>query len=230
MKKTMIILKRLNESYLKQRLLIIMLVMQSVILSLIILMYANMIISNGRLNGELDYIQVRYFYNLSVFLLSLIICMYTPFLLSNSLNKLYENNIIEHLLSVRVKIGEIVFAVFLRGLKTLVILLISAFPIISISFYFGGFSISRIIRLFFIIIIFAGFMSSVSIFISSKIIDKNVSLTVAYVFSIIITFLNLVALKTLLDSWSMIIIYVIVMTIFSLALLANARNTTIFNT
>jgi hypothetical protein len=156
--------------------------------------------------------------------------MYTPFLLSNSLNKLYENNIIEHLLSVRVRIGEIVFAVFLRGLRTLVILLISSFPIISISFYFGGFSISRIIRLFTILIVFACFMSSISIFISSRILDKNVSIIIAYVISIIVTIVNLIALKTLLDSWTMIIIYAIGMAIISLSLLANARNTTIFNT
>lgn len=230
MRNTIIILKRLNESYMKQRILIVLLVLQNVILSLIVLTYANMIISNGRLNGELDYLQVRFFYNLSVVLLSFIICAYAPFLLANSLNKLYEDNIIEHLLSVRVKIREIVFAVFLRGLKTLLILLISAFPIISISFYFGGFSIPRIIRLFTILIIFAAFMSSICIYISSVILDKNVSLTVAYIISIIITVINLIALNRLLGDWPITLAYVIVMLIISLILLSSARNTAIFNT
>ena len=230
MKNTMIVLERLNESYLKQRLLIVMLVLQNVILSLIVLIYANMIISNGRINGELDYIQVRFFYNLAIVMLSFIICAYTPFLLSNSLNILYENNIIEHLLSVKVKIREIVFAVFARGVQTLFILLISTFPIISISFYFGGFSIPKIIRLFMLLIIFATFISSICIYISSIIIDKNVSLIVAYVISIILTILNLISLYHFLDNWAIAIIYSTGLIILSLALLSFARNTTIFNT
>ena len=230
MKNTMIILERLNESYLKQRLLIIMLVLQNVILTLIVLTYANMIISNGRLNGELDYIRVRFFYNLSVVLLSFIICAYTPYFLANTLNKLYENNIIEHLLSVRVKMREIVFAVFLRGLRTLLILLISAFPIISISFYFGGFSIPRIIRLFIILMVFAIFISVICIYISSIILDKNMSIVVAYVISIILTILNLLCLNRLLNSWATTILYAIGMVIMSLILLSSARNTAIFNT
>ena len=226
----MIILKRLNDSFLKQRVLIIMMVIQNVILSLIVLMYANMIISNGRLNGEIDYIQVRFFYNLSIVLLSLIICAYSPFFLSNTLNKLYENNIIEHLLSVRVSIREIVFAVFLRGIRTLMILLISTFPIISISFYFGGFSIMKIIRLLIILIMFAIFISSICIYISSMILDKNVSLTVAYVISFVFMAINLISLNRVIVSFSMTFLYLIAMAIISLILLSNARNTVIFNT
>ena len=230
MKNTMIILERLNESYLKQRLLIIILVLQNVILTLIVLIYANMIILNGRLNGELDYIQVRFFYNLSVVLLSFIICAYTPYFLANTLNKLYENNIIEHLLSVRVKMREIVFAVFLRGIITLLILLISALPIISISFYFGGFSIQRIIRLFIMLMVFAVFISSVCIFISTIILDKNISIVVAYVICLILTILNLLCLNRILYSWATTIMYVVGMVIMSLIFLSNARNTAIFNT
>ena len=230
MKNTMIVLERLNESYLKQRLLIIMLVLQNVILSLIVLIYANMIISNGRINGELDYLQVRFFYNLSIVSLLFIICSYTPFLLSNTLNSLYENNIIEHLLSVRVKIREIVFAVFIRGIKTLLILLISAFPIISVSFYFGGFSISRIIRLFVILLIFAVFVSSVCIYISSIILDKNVSLIVAYVISIALTILSMITFYRVLSNWAITIAYSVGLIVLSLMLLSSARNTSIFNT
>lgn len=230
MKNIITILERLNDSYIKRRLLVLSLAIQNIILSLIMLMYANVIISNGKINGELDYVQVRFFYNIAIMLLFIIICSFAPYLLSNSLNVLYENNIIEHLLSVKIKFGEIVFAVYLRGLITLLILVVSAFPIISISFYFGGFSLPKIIRLFTVIVIFAIFISSICIFISSRILDKNVSIIIAYIISFIFTVINVLYLNRALYSVSYTIIYSVFLIIVSLTLLSLARNSNIFNT
>lgn len=230
MKNTFKILERLKESYIKRRVLIVSFVIQNLILSLIVLMYANMIISNARLNGEIDYVQVRIFYNMVIFLLFVIVSIYSPFLLSNSLNTLCENNIIEHLLAVRINIKEIVFAVFLRGVSTLLILLISAFPIVSISFYFGGFSLAKIIRLLVIILSYSVFISSVCIFISTIIYDKNVSIIIAYIVSFILAIINLINLNIFLYSFTYTIIYAIALSILSLVLISSARNTTIFNT
>lgn len=230
MKNTVKILERLNDSYIKRRLLILSLAIQNIILGLVMLMYANVIISNGKINGELDYAQVSFFYNMAIVLLFVIICSFAPYLLSNSLNILYENNIIEHLLAVRISFGEIVFAVYLRGILTLLTLVISAFPVVSISFYFGGFSLQKIIRLFLLIIIFAIFISSVCIFISSKILDKNVSIIIAYIISFIFTIVNIFYLNIALYSFSYTIVYSIFLIILSLILLSNTRNSTIFNT
>ncbi len=230
MRNIMKILERLNNSYIKRRLLVLSLTIQNLILSLVMLMYANVIISNGKINGELDYTQVTFFYNMAIVLLFVIICLFAPYLLSNSLNVLYENNTIEHLLSVKINFGEIVFAVYLRGIIALSILVVSAFPIVSISFYFGGFSLLKIIRLFFIVIIFAIFISSVCIFISSKILDKNVSLIIAYIISLIFTVINVLFLNRALYSFSYTIIYSIFLIILSLILLSIARNSIIFNT
>ncbi len=230
MRNIMKILERLNNSYIKRRLLVLSLTIQNLILSLVMLMYANVIISNGKINGELDYTQVTFFYNMAIVLLFVIICLFAPYLLSNSLNVLYENNTIEHLLSVKINFGEIVFAVYLRGIIALSILVVSAFPIVSISFYFGGFSLLKIVRLFFIVIIFAIFISSVCIFISSKILDKNVSIIIAYIISLIFTVINVLFLNRALYSFSYTIIYSIFLIILSLILLSIARNSIIFNT
>lgn len=230
MKNIIKILERLNDSYIKRRLLVLSLTIQNIILSLIMLMYANMIITNGKVNGELDYTQVRFFYNMAIVLLFIIICTFAPYLLSNSLNILYENNIIEHLLSVRISFGEIVYAVYLRGIMTLLILVVSAFPIISISFYFGGFSLPKIIRLFILIIIFAIFISSICIFISTKVLDKNIAIIIAYAISFIFTVLNLLFLNITLYSVSYTFVYTLFLIIVSLMLLSIARNSTIFNT
>lgn len=230
MNKTIKILERLNESYIKRRLLVLSLAIQNIILSLIMLMYANVIISNGKINGELDYTQVSFFYNMAIVLLFIVICIFAPYLLSNSLNILYENNVIEHLLSVKINFSEIVFAVYLRGIRTLLILVVSAFPIISISFYFGGFSLQRIVRLFLLIIIFAIFISSICIFISTKILDKNIAIIIAYVISFIFTVINILYLNRALYSVSYTFIYSLLLMIISLILLSVARNSKIFNT
>ena len=58
------ILNRLNEVYVKQRVLLMCLIAQNTILTLIMLIFANVIISNGNTNGELDYSQIRLFYNI----------------------------------------------------------------------------------------------------------------------------------------------------------------------
>lgn len=230
MNKTIKILERLNESYIKRRLLVLSLAIQNIILSLIMLMYANVIISNGKINGELDYTQVSFFYNMAIVLLFIVICIFAPYLLSNSLNILYENNVIEHLLAVKINFSEIVFAVYLRGIRTLLILVVSAFPIISISFYFGGFSLQRIVRLFLLIIIFAIFISSICIFISTKILDKNIAIIIAYVISFIFTVINILYLNKALYSVSYTFIYSLLLMIISLILLSVARNSKIFNT
>ena len=230
MKNIIKILERLNESYIKRRLLILSLAIQNIILLLIMLMYANMIISNGKVNGELDYTQVTFFYNMAIVLLFVIICTFAPYLLANSLNVLYENNVLEHLLSVKINFGEIVYAVYLRGILTLLILVVSAFPIISISFYFGGFSLPKIVRLFLLIAIFAIFVSSICIFISSKVLDKNIAIIIAYVVSFIFTVINILYFHIALYSSSYTLFYILFLIIVSLILLSIARNSTIFNT
>lgn len=132
------ILNRLNYVYVKRRVLLLFLIVQNTILSLVILIFANVIISNGKINGELDYSQIRLFYNVAIVLLFILILILAPILLSREMNGLYKKNIIEHLLSVKIEIRDIVYAVYFRGLATLIVLLVSAFPIIVISFYFGA--------------------------------------------------------------------------------------------
>ena len=230
MKNTIKILSRLSEAFMKKRLLLVLLGIQSVVLSLIVLTYVNTILSNARINGELDYYQIKFFYNMILVIMFALISAYVPFFLSNSLNILYENNIIEHMLAVKISIKDIVLAVYLRGLIYVLTLVIASFPIISISFYFGGFRFTRIIRLLVLMMAYSVFLSSVSIYISSIVKDKNVSLIIAYIVSAIIAVLNIVNMKYILNSTVITVTYLILALIFSLIFLALARNTKIFNT
>ena len=100
------IYKRLNNSYVKQRILLVYLIAQNTILSLAVLIFANVIISNGQINGELDYSQIRYFYTFAIIALFVLVLIFAPIFLSRTLNSLYKKNIIEHLLSAKVELKQ----------------------------------------------------------------------------------------------------------------------------
>lgn len=229
MKNILKIFNRLNEVYVKQRVLLICLIAQNTILSLIMLIFANVIISNGNINGELDYSQIRLFYNIAIILLFIIIDLFAPILLSRSLNDLYKKNIIEHLLSVRISIRDIVYAVYFRGLTTLLILLVSAFPIIVISFYFGGFGVIKMLRLLVIIFSYAILFSSICLFISTRFIDENATTIVSYVVGVVLTLVNVYYLHRLLNNAFSTFFYAVFCIIMALILISLAKKTTIFS-
>ena len=222
------IFDRLTLESVKKRTFLLLFIFQNIILSLVVLVYANIIISNARINNELDYQQIQNFYTISIALLFFSIYILAPLVLSNWLNKLYKSNIIEHLLSVDIDISSIVFAVFLRGISIVSILLISAMPIISISFYFGGFSIIKVIKLIICLFAFVLLISSTSIYISTIILDGNLSIVVAYVIGLFIYILNIINLSRILNSTYFLIFYLIFIVITSLVLLYYARKTKIF--
>ncbi|MBR4314673.1 MAG: hypothetical protein IKP66_07175 [Lachnospiraceae bacterium] len=223
------ILKRLNEVYVKQRVLLMCLIAQNTILSLIMLIFANVIISNGNTNGELDYSQIKLFYNIAIMLLFFIIDLFAPILLSRSLSDLYKKNIIEHLLSVRISMRDIVYAVYFRGLSTLLILLVSSFPIIVISFYFGGFGVIKMLRLLIIILSYAMLFSSICLYVSTRFIDENATTIVSYVIGIVLTAINMYYLHRLLNNTFLAIIYALFCVIVALILISVAKKTTIFS-
>ena len=223
------ILNRLNYVYVKRRVLLLFLIVQNTILSLVILIFANVIISNGKINGELDYSQIRLFYNVAIVLLFILILILAPILLSREMNGLYKKNIIEHLLSVKIEIRDIVYAVYFRGLATLIVLLVSAFPIIVISFYFGGFSLVKIFRLMGMVLSFAVLFSAVCIFISARLKDENASIIVSYVAGIALTLINIYFLNVILNGGLLVIAYVIINIVLSLILVSISKKTTLFN-
>lgn len=229
MNKIYTIYSRLTLGYVKQRTLLLVLLVQNIILSLVVLIFANVIISNANITGELDYNQVGVFYTLSILLLFVLIFVLTPYFLSNVLNSLYANNIIEHLLSVRITISDIVFAVFLRGLVSVLIMFFSALPIISISLYFGGIGLVKIIKLFIFLMCFILLLSTVTIYISSSIINGTMSMIASYIVCLIILIVHLLILNMVINYNHLIYIYFFISIVLSISLLAMSCRTKIFS-
>ena len=228
MDKILKILNRLNVAYVKQRLLLIYLIIQNTILSLLMLIFANVIISNGQANGELDYSQIRMFYNIAIIIPFIIVYIFSPILLSRVINSLYKRNVIEHLLSVRIEISDIVYAIYFRGLATLLIILVSSFPIITISFYFGGFGLIKMLKLLLMVLSFAVFFSSVCLFISTRFVDENATTIVSYVLGAILTFVNIFYLNSIINSSLLIIPYIAFNIIMALVFVSLSKKTALF--
>ena len=229
MNKVYTIYSRLTLIYVKQRTLLLILLVQNTIISLVVLIFANVIISNANITGELDYNQVQVFYTLSILILFALIFLLTPYFLSNILNNLYANNIIEHLLSVKIGISDIVFAAYLRGLISVLIMFCSALPIISISFYFGGMGFIKIIKLFVFLLCFILFLSSLTIYISSSIINGTNSMIISYIACFVFMIIHILILNIVINYSHLIYIYFFISSIVSISLLAMSCRTKIFS-
>lgn len=216
------IYSRLTESLVKNRTLLLFVAVQNIILALIVLIYANVIISNGKINGELNYSQVKFFYNFIIYFMLFIIYIFTPYFLASSINKFVKSNTIEYLLSEKVRLSEITYAAYVRGVLNIVILIVSSFPIACVSLYFGGVGLFRAFKLIVFLMCFAGFFSAICVYISSIIKDVNSSLFLSYVIGFFLTIINIYMLKYIINSLLILFMYIVILGSISIALVFRA--------
>ena len=228
MSKILKIFDRITLEYVKKRTLLTFLIVQNVIFALIVLIFANVIISNANVTGELDYNQIKNFYMLVIILLYTGSFIVVPVIISPVLYTYYKNHIMEHLMAVKIDIDDIVFAVFIRGFSLVLILFFSALPIASVAFYFGGFGIIKLLKLLTCLIFYILLLSVVCIYISTRILDGNLAVVVSYIVCLFLLAFNLLTIRAILASLNLFIIYVAFISIVALILLSLARKTTIF--
>lgn len=223
------IYNRFSIVQIKERRLPIFIFIQSVGLSLLSLVFANTIISGGIINDELNYYQIKLFYTLSILLFFFMSSLYASYFLGRSINSLVNNNTALYLLSVNVRPTEIVFARFLRGLFNVYILIFASFPILSISFYFGGIGYIKLIRLFIMLMFYILLVSSLSVFISSIIKETNNSIIVSFIVNIIVFFIHYLIIGSVLSHTSMLFAYSFISIIFSSLFFNATRKSRIFS-
>ena len=228
MNKVMKIFDRLTLQYVKNRTLLTSIVVQNVIFSIIVLIFANVITSNANITGELDYEQIKFFSKITITLLFLSATISTPLFMSTSLYQLYKKNIIEHLLSIKINIDDIIFATFLRGITVVTILAFSALPISCVAFYFGGFGILKFIKLIVCFVSYILLLSTFCIYFATKILDGNLSLVISYLMCFILLAANMLFLDTFLYGRYRFLLYMFLCSMTSLVLLALSRKTKIF--
>ena len=223
-----IIFDRLTIKHIKQRTLIMYLAIQNILLALIVLVPTNVLLTNAVSYGELNYDHIKIFYTFCILVIFVIPYLMTPIFLSRSINTFYKTSVIDNLISSKVNPHEIVIAVFLRGFTFVVIMVSSAIPILSISFHFGGISISTIIKVFIVTLLYALLLASVCTYISSSIEDENIAMVISYVVCFIIFIATILIIYMFIWNTLYMALYSLVVILMTAMLLCLSINTAIF--
>lgn len=226
---TIAIYNRLKLVYTKKRMFPIILFIQNVLMSLIVLIFANLIISEGKTMGELNYKHIKTFYTITIIMLFVLPTIYSPYFLAKSVNELVKNNITINLFSSKAKSVDIIFSCFLCGFVAILVLAFSVLPIVIVSFYFGGVSIYRFLVIVIYLIFYIILISSISAVISAIIIEPNLSVVLAYIISIFLFFIHIFGLSYILNNYLFLIIYAFSILILFLILLSFSKKTHIFS-
>lgn len=228
-KMSLTIYNRLKLVFIKKRVFPIILIIQNLLMSLIVLIYANRIISDGKTIGELNYQFIKTFYTITIFILFILPVLYSPYFLAKSVNELVKNNITINLFSSKVKSINIVFPCFLCGFLSVLVLTFSILPIIIVSFYFGGISIYRFIIILIYLIFYIIFVSGISMYISTIIVEPNLSIVFVYIIDIILLFIHVLGLPYILNNRLLLITYSIIVMIIFLILMVFSKKTRLFS-
>lgn len=223
------IFNRLTINIIKKRILLVYFSIQNITLSLLVLIFSNVIISNATTSGVLNYNHIRLFFTICILLLFVIVYILTPIFSSTLINGMANRNIIDNLIASRVKSYEIVFASFLRAFSIVFILLFSAIPIICLSFYFGGIGIATIFKIFIITFSYMLLFVSICIYLSANVNDMNVAVILSYIVGLFILIVILFFLNFLIGSKTYVYGFLGVSIVLSTILLIIAKNSVVFN-
>lgn len=223
------IYNRLKLVYIKKRVFPIFLIIQNIIIALIVLIYANLIISNGKTMGELNYQQIKTFYAITIFLLFILPTLYSPYFLSKSVNELVKNNITVNLFSSKTKSTHIIYSSYLCGFFATFVLTISILPIVIVSFYFGGVSINRLLIILIYLLFYIIIISIISLAISARVEEPNLSIVLAYIVNIFLLIIHMFMFNYVINNYLLLLFYSFVVILLFLILLVFSQKTRIFS-
>lgn len=212
------IYNRLSIWLVRSRELLFYVSIQNIIFFLIALVFINIILINTMNNGDMNYNNIKLFYNVMFILLFFSITIYTPMTTINMMKKLIKNNSIIYMLSEKIKFYEILIAFLLRESFNIFIIIISSFPLLSISLIYGGISLIKIIEMLFIYFLYALVILTLSINVYALLVDTNLAMLVSYIISIIFFFIGIFVLKFLLNYSYL---YIISVAIFIICIIFN---------
>lgn len=220
---------RLTKALTKKRLLPIILSTQTIVFTLVALIFANLIISRARAYGDIDYNQIKMFYNGAIYAVLISISITTPIFLAKSINSAVKNNTLEYLLATGIKTKDLVYAIFVRGLNSVLIVIFAALPIVSVSFFFGGVGIARIIRVLILYFSYAILLSSISLFLSANMLDISISMFFSYILAICFLIVYFFSIEYIVMNNSMTIFNFLGAVILSLILTYFSRQGRVFS-
>lgn len=215
---------RLNIMFMKERTLLLLVSIQNIIISLIVLIFSNVIISNANATGELDYFQIGIFNNICISFLALSIFVSVPMFIGGVYNNFNEENVIEHMLAVKITNSDIITAIMISGFCSAFVVFMTSCPIALTSFYFIGDGALKIVKIIIFLVSFLLLYSTITLYISTKFANAKISTFVSYIFGLILLFFNLTILNTIIANLRFYFVYIILVIIISIIIFAFSRN------
>lgn len=159
------------------RLTVLMLIF-NIILALIGLAVFHSILDNARYFGTIDYGSSISLYVTLVFFQFLLLAFIVPAITASAISGERERQTLDILLSTSLTPAKIIFGKLFSSLTSVVLLIISSIPIMSLIFIFGGVAVGDLIITILFLIFIAVYAGSIGIACSTR-FKKTTSSTVA---------------------------------------------------
>lgn len=228
MKNINIIYNLENKIILKKRLFIFTLTIVLTFMILLVLILLNNIVVNARVNTYLNFNDIKYMYKIIFMIENLLIIIIAPIFLSRCINEDKKNMVIDNFLTTKITKHDIVLGKFLKLSESVLIIIISTFPIVTVSYSFGGIIVSQLMCKIVFIIFFSILFSATCLMCSSLIKKPNISLIVSYIIGIIFLIIINVLYKYMLDNMLLFILTLIIMITISVLFIVISLDSKIF--
>lgn len=136
------------------------------------------IINTAKYTGVVDYSSMLNLYYVMAFIEFVMVALIVPAISSGAISGEREKQTLDILLTTRMTPFKIVTGKLMSSIITIMLLIISSFPILALIFAFGGVSLSQLMLMALIMIVSAEYIGSISIMYSA-VLKKTSSAGVA---------------------------------------------------
>lgn len=136
------------------------------------------IINTAKYTGVVDYSSMLNLYYVMAFIEFVMVALIVPAISSGAISGEREKQTLDILLTTRMTPLKIVTGKLMSSIITIMLLIISSFPILALIFAFGGVSLSQLMLMALIMIVSAGYIGSISIMYSA-VLKRTSSASVA---------------------------------------------------
>ena len=228
MKSINIIYNLENKIILKKRMFILTLTTVLIFMTLLVLILLNNIIVNAKVNTFLNFNDIKQMYK-TVFMVEIFLIVFiTPIFLSKCINEDKKNMIIDNFLTTQITKYDIVFGKFIKLSESVLIIIISTFPIIIVAYSFGGIIAFQLFFKTIFVILFSILFSTICLLCSSIIYKANVSMIISYIIGILLLFTIYFLYKYILENILIFVLTIILMIIISIMCIMISLDSKIF--
>lgn len=170
----------------------------NLVLSLVGLLQLQLMVKDSRYYGEMNFSSLLQMYTIVAAFEAAFILFIVPALTAGSISGERERQTLDLLLCTRLRPIDIVIGKLLSCLSTILVLMVSSLPVLSLVYIYGGIGLMDLVILFVCFFVTALFIGSISIFFSAFVKKTTMATVLSYlavIFSVVGTYLILVVIS-----------------------------------